>query len=181
MNNKLKAAILTIVSVASGSFLDGISKLLANRFPFQEVIMGRFFFASLTMLPLLCIKKFRNDFKTKRLGIHFFRGALFCIALFLWVAGLQTTMIATTTLIGFTNYLFFIVLAYVFLKENVSMRSWVCSIISFLSLLFVVNIKELSWSSGSVILLISAFLFSLSDIINKKYASNETTIAMTFS
>lgn len=180
MNNKLKAVILTIISVASGSVLDGISKLLSERLSFQEVIMGRFFFGFLTMLPLLFFKKFKNDFKTKRLGIHFLRGGLFCAGLFFWVMGLKTTMIATTTLIGFTNYLFVIVLAYLLLKENVSMRAWICSIISFLSLLFVVNLKELSWTSGTIILLFASLFFALADIINKKYASNETTIAMTF-
>jgi len=180
MNQKLKAVILTLVSVGIGSFSDGVSKLLSARIPFHEIIAGRFFFACLTMLPLLFFKNFKNDFKTKRLGIHFIRGGLFCGGLFLWVMGLKTTMIATSTLIGFTTYLFNIFLAYVFLKENVSMRFWVCSFISFLSLLFVINVKELSWSSGTVTLLIASFFFALSDIINKKFASNETTIAMTF-
>jgi S-adenosylmethionine uptake transporter len=180
MNGKLKAVILTIVSVGSGSFLDGLSKLLSDKFPFQEIVAGRFFFACLTMLPLLMSPKYKNDFKTKRLGLHFVRGFLFCIGLFLWVIGLKTTMIATTTLIGFTSYLFTIVLAALILKEKVSFRAWICSLISFLSLLLVIDLKELSWSSGAVVLLISALLFSLSDIINKKYASDETTIAMTF-
>lgn len=180
MNNKVKAAILTIVSVGSGSILDGISKLLSARIPSSEITAGRFFFACLTMLPLLCFKQYRKDFKTKRLPLHFFRGAIFCLGLLLWVIGLKTTMIATTTLIGFTSYLFFIVLAYIFLKENVPLKVWLCTIISFLSLFFVVNFKELSWGSGTVILLFSSLLFAFSDIINKKYASNESTIAMTF-
>ena len=83
MNGKLKAVILTIVSVGSGSFLDGLSKLLSDKFPFQEIVAGRFFFACLTMLPLLISPKYKNDFKTKRLGLHFVRGFLFCIGLFL--------------------------------------------------------------------------------------------------
>ena len=180
MNNKLKAAIFTITSVTFGSFLDGLSKLLSTRLSFQEVTAGRFFFAFLTMLPLLFFKQTRNDFKTKHIYLHCLRGALFCLGLCLWVLGLKTTMIATTTLIGFTGYLFTIILAYFFLKEKVSIRTWICSIISFLSLFFVVNVHELSWSSGATILLFSAFLFAVSDIINKKYSQQETSIAMAF-
>ncbi|MDR2401848.1 MAG: DMT family transporter [Cytophagales bacterium] len=180
MNNKGKAALLTIVSVGSGSILDGFSKLLSERLPTDEIIAGRYFFACLTMLPLLFFTNYRKDFRTKRLGLHFVRGVLFCSALLLWVIGLKTTMIATTTLIGFTNYLFFIILAFVFLKENVSLKAWLCTVISFLSLFFVIDFNELSWTSGTVILLGSATLFALSDIINKKYANNETMIAMSF-
>ena len=180
MNNRVKAALLTLVSVGSGSIWDGFAKLLSERLPTDEITAGRFFFACLTMLPLLFFTNYRKDFKTKRLGLHFLRGVLFCVGLLLWVIGLKTTMIATTTLIGFTNYLFFIILAYVFLKENVSLKTWICTIISFLSLFFVVDFNELSWTSGTVILLGSAFLFALSDIINKKYADNEPMIAMSF-
>ena len=60
------------------------------------------------------------------------------------------------------------------------MKTWICTIISFLSLFFVVDFNELSWTSGTVILLGSAFSFALSDIINKKYADNEPMIAMSF-
>ena len=104
MNNRVKAALLTIVSVGSGSIWDGFAKLLSGRLPTDEITAGRFFFACLTMLPLLFFTNYRKDFKTKRLGLHFIRGILFCVGLLLWVIGLKTTMIATTTLIGFTNY-----------------------------------------------------------------------------
>ena len=180
MNNKGKAALLTIISVASGSVWDCLSKFLSKRLPTDEIIAGRFFFACLTMLPLLFVPKYRSGFKTKRIWLHALRGTLFCIALMLWILGLKTTMVATTTLIGFGNYLFFIVLAYLFLKENVSIKSWLATILSFLSLIFVIDFKELSWNSGSVALLASSFFFAFSDIINKKYASDESEIAMSF-
>ncbi|MDR2401850.1 MAG: hypothetical protein LBD32_00020 [Cytophagales bacterium] len=82
-------------------------------------------------------------------GEHLLRGIMVRLGTFLWV-------------VGFANNLFFIDLAYLFLKENVSLKSWACTVISFLSLLFIVDINELSWVSGTVVLLGASFFFALS-------------------
>lgn len=180
MNNKIKAALFMIISIATGSIIDSFAKLLSGRIPSEEIIFGRYIFACLTILPLLFSNKYKDGFKTKRLQVHFIRGTLVGLGTFLWVTGLKTTMLATTTLVGFANHLFFIGLAFLFLRENVSLKSWICTIISFLSLFFVIDINELSWTSGTVILLGGSFFFALLDIINKKYASEESFIAMLF-
>ena len=44
MNNKAKATIFTMMSVASGSLLECFAKFLSDKFPVKEVLVGQFFF-----------------------------------------------------------------------------------------------------------------------------------------
>ncbi len=181
MNNKVKAALLTMLSATCGSTIDSLAKFLSDKLPTAEIIAGRNFGACLILLLLyIFYPKCRKDFKTKRLGVHFFRGLVICVSIYFWVSGLKTTMLATTTIIGFAANLIFIAMSWLFLKEKVSSKTWICASICFCSLFFVVDISELSWNSGTVLLLAGSSLFALTHILNKKYTGDETNIAITF-
>ncbi|MDR2401849.1 MAG: hypothetical protein LBD32_00015 [Cytophagales bacterium] len=68
MNNRIKAALLMITSIATGAVIDGFAKLLSGQIPPEKIICGRYIFSGLTLLPLLFFDKYKNDFKTKRVG-----------------------------------------------------------------------------------------------------------------
>jgi S-adenosylmethionine uptake transporter len=94
--------------------------------------------------------------------------------------GLKDSKIVISTLISFLIPLFVLILAQFILKERFKQKLWLVTLLSLTGVAFTLNFNKLILNTHIVCLLISAFLFALLDVLNKKYISKESMLCMVF-
>lgn len=167
-----------VISLLVSSSGDVIMKYLGSNFHPYQVVFLRFLFATIVLLPWFYSN--RSEFATSRLPLHFIRGALLFGGISFWCMGLNIVKIALATTINFTIPIFVAVLAVVFLKEKFSMFRMIATLLGFVGVVIATNPASMQFESMSLVLIISAFMFALLDVINKKFVTDESTISMLF-
>ena len=167
-----------ITSLLVSSSGDVMMKYLGSSFHPYQVVFLRFLFATISMLPWLYLNK--ASFSTSRLPLHFIRGALLFGGISFWCMGLNVVKISLATTINFTIPIFVAILAVAFLKEKFSMLRVVATLLGFVGIVVGTNPTSMGFEIMSLVLVLSAFMFALLDVINKKFVSDESTISMLF-
>ncbi|MDR1366516.1 MAG: DMT family transporter [Puniceicoccales bacterium] len=158
---------------------DVITKFLEESLSPLQVIVGRFFFSTLTLLPLMLSNG--ANFHSKCLGANFLRGFILFIGMFIWCYGLDTSQLSIACLINFTTPMFTLILAALILKEKVEKARIGATLVGFLGVAVVLNPRTASFSTATASLfLLSALFFALLDILNKKLVTKETTLGSLF-
>ncbi len=179
MKNRDKGILLFLLSLIIGICNDGISKYLSNNISYWEISFFRLFFSSLTLLPFIIYKGIKS-LETKRLSLHILRGFIFFLALLFWNFALSKSPLPTSTIIGFSSPIFIVLLAFIFLKETITWKVRLATILGFIGILISLNPFKYRFDYYSVMFLVSAFLFSILDIINKKFVIKESYLTMLF-
>lgn len=177
MKNRDKGILLFLLSLIIGICNDGISKYLSNKISYWEISFFRLLFSSLTILPF-AIYKGSDSLKTKRLSLHILRGFILFLALVLWNFALSKSHLPKSTIIGFASPIFIVILAFLFLNEKITWKIVTATILGFLGIIISLNPFKYNFDYYSLFFLISAFLFSILDIINKKYIIKESYLTM---
>lgn len=165
-----------IVSVS----LDVLSKKAGQSLSGAEVTFYRYLFGSLVLIPFLIHQWLQSGFCiTPYWKVHIFRGLLLFGAIWLRCYGLQYVAINTAVVLNYAVPFFTLIFSVPILHEHSSRSRWITTIIAFSGLLFVLNPSDMSGKYVSILLL-SAFMFSLVDIYNKKYICKESMINMLF-
>ncbi|MDR1907138.1 MAG: DMT family transporter [Puniceicoccales bacterium] len=158
---------------------DVITKFLERSLSPLQVILGRFFFSTLALLPFMFAD--RVNFRSKYLGANFLRGVILFIGMFIWCYGLDASQLSIACLINFTTPMFTLILAALILKEKIEKPCIIATIIGFLGVAIVLNPRTASFSTITASLfLLSAFFFALLDILNKKLITKETMLGSLF-
>lgn len=173
-----KGIVWFITSLLVSSSGDVMMKYLGANFHPYQVVFLRFLFATIVLLPWFYLK--RSAFTTSRLPLHFIRGALLFGGISFWCIGLNVVKIALATTINFTIPIFVAVLAVVFLKEKFSMLRMLATLLGFVGVVIATNPISMGFESMSLILVLSALMFAMLDVINKKFVTDESTISMLF-
>lgn len=187
MNNTvLKGICWFILSLVISCINDTISKYLGSSMHPIQITFLRFFFGTLVLLPFMAFYG-RKAFATSRPGVHFLRGLFLFGGIVLWNYGLTVAPITVVTLISFTVPLFTILLAMGFLKEKVGLPRWIASLMGFVGIAVIIFLQphdseELFTGTHlqAIVLIISAVLFAMLDVINKKYVIKESMLSMLF-
>jgi S-adenosylmethionine uptake transporter len=187
MNNAVFRGICWFIfSLVISCLNDAISKYLGSDLHPIQITFLRFFFGTLVLLPFMAFNG-RKAFATSRPAVHFLRGLCLFGGIALWNYGLNVAPITVVTLISFTIPLFTIIMAMIFLKEKVGMPRWIASLMGFVGIAVVIFMQpsdEASLFSGThtqaIVLIISAVLFAMLDVINKKYVVKESMLSMLF-
>lgn len=163
-----------------GALNDVLARFLGNRLHAVEIAFFRFFFSALIVLiPML--KSKRNLFKSTIHFWHISRGVLGAIALGLCCYSVNVMPLAENTTILFSEALFMLPLAAIFLKENVSARTILATIIGFSGLILMFRPRAENINLLAFIPTCAAFLFAIMNIIIKKMIDNkENTLTMLF-
>ncbi|MBQ2349880.1 MAG: DMT family transporter [Cytophagales bacterium] len=175
---KLKAIGWILIASFWGSFNDVFTKLLSSRISPIEIACWRSFFSFILILPFVLRDK--KCLKTNQIHIHFLRGGLFFCGISLWGLGLKTTYISTAALITFSEPFFLLLLSSLLLREEITYPRLLATLVSFLSVFLIIDIKTLNLASGVVILLLAEVFFALADIINKYGSNNENHLTIVF-
>ena len=176
--HKFKAICWICLGSFFGSLNDVFTKILSAKFDSIEIASARFFFAIICLLPFVFKKP--QILKTERIGIHFVRGLIFFMAITLWGRGLKSTYVSLAALISFSGPFFLMFMSRFFLNEKITIYRFFATIISFITILGVIDFKNVTFSIGCVYFLIGEIFFALSDVINKKHSTTENHITMLF-
>ncbi|MDR0444718.1 MAG: DMT family transporter [Puniceicoccales bacterium] len=179
-HNPLRGIIWFILSLIICSGNDVLTKHLGDDFhPFQVVFM-RFFFGTLSLLPWMFARQ-RRAFSTQRIGFYVLRGALLWGGLALWCYGLRTTPIAVASSIDFIIPIITMLMAIPLLREHISPKRWMAAIVGFMGVWIIINPgKDAFPFLPAMLMLLSASMFALLDILNKKYLLAEGVLTMLF-
>tara|TARA_A100000171_G_scaffold52270_1_gene69830 strand:+ start:1511 stop:2476 length:966 start_codon:yes stop_codon:yes gene_type:complete len=178
-----------IILVALTSNMNDILMRIAGvNIPPQEVTFFRYFFATLTLFPVMLIIG-KKSFYTKRPSLHIIRSLLLFGAMSCWTKGLTMSPLSTGSILAQTTQLFVLIMAYVFLKEPVGWQRTLATIAGFTGVLIIALgdagpegfIESfLSMNNATLFFLAAAMMFALSDIINKRFVVDESTLSMMF-
>ncbi|MBR1943949.1 MAG: DMT family transporter [Alphaproteobacteria bacterium] len=169
----------TLIYLTS-SINDVLMKLLGERLSFIEISFFRFLFSIIVVLIPMIISR-ENLFKTQMHSTHIARGILGAIALGLCCYSVNIIPLAENTTILFSESLFLLPLSAIFLKEKVSNRAILATIIGFIGLLIMFKPKASNINILAIVPTTAAFLFAVMDIMIKKMINNkENTLTMLF-
>lgn len=174
----LQSLLWLLLSILSSCCNDVFTKHLTTGLTFYQVCFCRFIFGSLILVPIIYYRGVCS-FKTKHISIHFFRGLLLSIAMMLYAYSLIQLEISTVTIIGFTNPIFTLILSKLCLKETIDWPVWISTFLTFLGISFLfIPDSSGSYHPSVLVCLCATFIFSLLDIINKKYIAREPMLPM---
>ena len=179
MNNYITGVFWFLLSLVISVSNDVIARGLSGSLHFTQISFFRFFFSTITLLPL-CLYYGKNALKTSNIYIHLVRGALLFFGISAWIKGLGTIQVAISTVITFTIPLFTLILAMFFLNEKIAWYRWIATILGFVGIFITVDYQGENFNPGILILLMSAILFAILDIINKKFVFKESMLSMLF-
>lgn len=166
-----------------GTLNDVLTKFLGDRLHPVEIAFFRFFFSMVVVLfPMLHkLKKQENLFKSNLHTWHISRGVLGAIALGLCCFSVNIMPLAENTTILFSEALFMLPLAAIFLKERIRLVSIIATIIGFLGLIVMYRPSAGNINFNALIPTFAALLFAIMNIMIKKMVDNkENTFTMLF-
>lgn len=179
MSTRFLAIFWFLLSLFFCNTNDVLGKYLGQNLPSIQVTFLRFFCSALVLLPFIAFKGLKS-LKTQNKLAHIFRGLLIAGAIGFWFAGLGAVPITTATTISFSMPLFTLVLARIFLKEHITWQRYLATFIGFAGVVIVLEPTSLSFNPAALYMLVSAFVFAILDIINKKYVCVENMLCMLF-
>jgi S-adenosylmethionine uptake transporter len=180
-----------LLSLVLDNVNDLIMKYVGGSMGSQQVIFIRFLSSTVMLLPLMILRhsskkltqESTQEAKT-HIHIHIVRSFLLYMGMVLWCFGLSYVPMAMATSINFIIPIFILIFARFFLQERLTFGKISSTFLGFLGVLVVI----LPWSQkngvgqifGSKVLILSAMIFALLDIVNKRFVEKESTLSMLF-
>ncbi|MDC0349268.1 DMT family transporter [Alphaproteobacteria bacterium] len=169
------AVLTALVSISN----DVITKFVGTRLNGLEISFFRFFFSMLTVLPFM-IPHGWKAFKTQRADLHIWRAVIGVAAIALYVFSLIFLPLAEVTVFSFTQPLFFMPIAILFLREKVAMNRWIAGLFGFIGILIVIQPGTMAFKMVSLLPMGAAILFAMLDMLAKKMVAKESTTTLLF-
>ncbi|MBO6519788.1 MAG: DMT family transporter [Rhodospirillales bacterium] len=173
-----------LCALAGGAVLtlnDGLVKSLAAEFPTGQVLAIRGMFIYF-MIILFAIRMggIHTAWQIRSWKGQTLRG--FCVvgSSFCFVTGLSYLPLADAIAIAFAGPLFVTMLAPLMLGETVGWRRWAAVLVGFVGVLVIVRPGTTAFQWFAVFPLMASFLGGMRDLITRKVAAHETTVAVLF-
>ncbi|CAH2560133.1 DMT family transporter [Cardinium endosymbiont of Oedothorax gibbosus] len=171
----LQSLFWLLLSILSSCLNDLVTKYLITGLTACQICFFRFTFGSLVLVPIIY---HRGSFKTQRPLLHLFRGLFLSIAMGLYAYSLTQMTMSSTTVIGFTNPIFVLILARIFLKEKVAPPIWMATVLTCIGMALI--LRPTMYNSAALSCILATVIFASLDIINKKYIAQEPILSMLF-
>lgn len=150
-----------------GTLNDVVAKFLGGRLHAVEIAFFRFLCSVLVLLyPML--KSKNNLFKSTIHSYHIMRGIIGAIALGLCCYSVNVMPLAENTTILFSDTLFMLPLAAIFLKEKIRIPAIIATGIGFLGLIVMFKPSASNFNVMAFVPTLAALLFSIMNIMIKK-------------
>lgn len=174
-NTYLQSLFWLLLSILSSCLNDLVTKYLITGLTVCQICFFRFTFGSLVLVPIMY---HRGSFKTQRPLLHLFRGLFLSIAMGLYAYSLTQMTMSSATVIGFTNPIFVLILARIFLKEEVAPPIWMATVLTCIGMALI--LRPTMYNSAALSCILATVVFASLDIINKKYIACEPILSMLF-
>ncbi len=170
------AVLTAFVSVSN----DVITKFVGTRLDGLQISFLRFFFSMVTVLPFM-VGKGTVLFKTKQPALHFWRAVIGCAAIALFIYSLILLPFADVNVLSYTQPLFFMPIAILFLGEKVTSSRWIAALFGFIGIVIVMRPGTDAFTPLIFFPLCSTLLFAMLDMLAKKMVTvQEHTTTMLF-
>ena len=170
------SVILMIISGFSFVVMHSSAKYLSNELHIFEITFLRCSLVIFVLAPLI-FKEGIKTFITKQPKFQFYRILTNSIAMLCFFYGLTLTTLSQVTALNLTVPIFATFLAIIFLKEKVRIRRVVALCIGFIGTIIVLR-PDISVNLGSLLILTSAFIWSISLIFIKKLTKTDSAVTI---
>ena len=151
--------------------MDSYAKYLSNYLPIQEIVWGRYFFHLLLTLLIIFTFKIKVNLK-KNFNFQILRSLLMIISTVLMYLSLKFLNITDVYVIFFLSPFFLVLFSQMYLNDRMSFRGKILMFLSFLSVLFALEVFNKNINIFFVIPLAMALTFALYQFFTKKIAKN---------
>ncbi len=186
MRSPIQQSNLIGISCAVGagiffSFNDMSIKFLSGDYALHQVVLIRSSLGMLfLMLFLLPFEGGLSALRTKRLGMHLFRGLCVVFANMTFFLGLAAMPLADAVAIFFVAPLIITVFSVIFLGEAVGPRRWLAVLIGLLGVAIMMRPGLGTFQMAALLPLASAFGYAGLHILTRKIGGTEKASTMTF-
>jgi drug/metabolite transporter (DMT)-like permease len=159
---------------------DAVSKYLTETFPVGQVICLRQGATLLVIVPYVMLATGWGALRVVSWSGQLTRGALFVAGASLMVLGLSLLPLATVITIMFVSPTFIAALSMPLLAERVSVSRWIAIAAGFTGVLIVVRPGGVAFEWALLIPVAGSFVNALRDIMTRRLARTETSVAILF-
>lgn len=159
---------------------DIFMRFLGSRLHVIEIVFFRFLFSMLTVIPFMMTQG-KTLFVTKNPHLHVLRAIFGVGAISAICYSVNVMPLSENTTLTFTQPLFFLPLAVIFLKERVDAPRWIATIVGFLGILIIMQPGTNTFKLVAFFPIIAALLFAILDVLAKKMVTvSEHAVTMLF-
>jgi drug/metabolite transporter (DMT)-like permease len=173
MNNVLRGAAWMIMAGFCWTIMTILVRQLSADYSSFEILFFRNLVSVCILLPL-AMRSGLSSLKTQRLPLHSLRALLSYIGVLLLFYGIANIPLPDVTALSFTQPLFVVVLAALILKEIVNGARWIAVIAGFVGLLVIVRPGVVAVELATILVLLSAFSYAVSNICVKRLMTTDT-------
>ena len=167
-----------LVSVLCFALVDVMAKWLGQDYASLQIVFFRYLFGLLPVAVLVWRSGGLASLHTRRLPLHVVRASLLFIALSLFFEALQRLPLADAVAVAFTAPLFVTALAGPVLGEAVGARRWGAVAFGFVGALIMINPGSAAFRPDALLVLGSAFAFSVLVTLTRRMTRTETNVAL---
>ncbi|MBT4879672.1 MAG: DMT family transporter [Alphaproteobacteria bacterium] len=175
----LQGAIWAIMICLVSNMNDVFQKFLGARLEAPQIVFFRFLFSMITLFPFM-LRQGMSSFHTKRPGQHALRALVGAVALGIGCFSVTTMPLSDVVTLYFTQPLFFLPLAVIFLSEKLDSARIGATVLGFIGILVILNPSENSFNYMALLPISAAFMFAILDVLAKKMVLKESRITLLF-
>jgi len=174
---EVRGILLMCLSTVAFSCMHTMIKHAAEELHPMQIAFFRNFFGFIVFLPVLASSGL-GFLKTRRLGLHAFRGIINAGAMMMFFYALSITEVAHATALGFSAPIWAGVLSVAFLGERFRLRRWVAILAGFLGILVILRPGIIPMDTGPVLVIVSAFCWAVVLTIIKVMSRTESSLTI---
>lgn len=175
----LQGAFWAILITLSSALNDVFIKLLGERLETAQIVFFRFLFSMLVLLPIMAPRG-THYFKTQKPGLHIARGLIGAIALGLGAWGVLKLPLDMVATLGFTQPLFFLPMAALFLHEKLDWQRITATLLGFMGVAIILSPSDGVFNVYLLIPLAATVMFATLDVFAKKMVAHDSKITLMF-
>ena len=136
MSKNHLGVVYMIMSVLFFSFMDILIKI-TDEYAVGQVMFFRAVFGLIPIFFLIPKNRLRDFYKTKHVGLHFYRSFFGAIAMAAIFIGLRNLQLAEVTSLSFSGPIWVVIFSMIFLSEKIRAKRWVAVGLGFIGVLII--------------------------------------------
>ena len=170
---------LTLIGTLTAAIMASGVKYLSNDLNPFTICFFRCLIGLIIVLPFIIKNKFKA-IKSKNIKLQFYRSFINVISMITWFSAIGIMHLEKATALGFTTPLFTTILAVIILREVIRAHRITALFIGFLGVLIIIRPGYLPIESGTLLMLIASFSFSIVLIMVKKLSDIDSSLTIIF-
>jgi drug/metabolite transporter (DMT)-like permease len=179
-DNSLWGIFYITAAVFMLAVMDAFIKHVAPHYSYAQILFFRSIFSFIPLLYYLKKSGQIYTLKTRRFGLHLYRGIVSIFATFCFVNALAHIPLASMYAIEFAAPIFITILSVMMLSEKVDLTRWMAVIGGFVGVLFIVQPGSETFHFASLFALFGSFFYALGAVQIRQLSTTESPGAIVF-